>query len=228
MGRAVHDILDIAMLWGLLVHISIWVRQNPALFVAGFSALVTASGGLYAYKYAKTADDQLAAAIAPEIKVTTENGCWQGNDFRATLVITTSKNSLILKEGHIHLRCEHGSIRVASQLEGWAEQSLLPGEPFKLVVSAPFRHPFGTSHRDNATLEGYLVFSDSRSHSDYFWQSHSGGLVRRGPQRKVGRIRRAISRRLWSLRMRLMVWQSVQHVKAAIRTLPQSRRGSER
>ena len=217
-----------AMLWELLVHISIWVRQNPALFVAGFSALVAALSVRASIRYAETADNQLASAIAPNIKVTMGNGCWQGDDFRATLIVTTSKNSLILKEGHIHLRCEHGSIRVASQLEAWAEQSLVPGEQFKLVVSAPFRHPFRTSHRDSATLEGYLVFSDSRSHSDYFWQSHAGGLVRRGPQRKVGRIRRSVSRRLWSLRMRLTVWQSIQHVKAAVRTLPQSRSGLER
>ena len=133
MGRAVHDILLFAMLWGLLVHISTWISHNPVVFLTGFIALVTAFGVRAAIKSAKTTDDQFASAIAPEIKVTIENGFWQGDDFRATLVITTSKNSLILKEGHIHLRCEHGSIRVASQLEGWAEQSLLPGEPFKLV-----------------------------------------------------------------------------------------------
>src|SRR5260370_5773336 len=112
------------MIARLLIQVSVWIHDNRVAFLTGLMAFITALYARATTRYVEIVADQDAAQIEPDITIAIENGRWQGDDCRANLVITGSRNTLVLNGGDILLRCEHGSIRLAVQLTEWSGNSL--------------------------------------------------------------------------------------------------------
>ncbi len=204
---------------GVILMVLVWIRENPLTFLTGLMTFVTALYARATTMYVQILVDQLAAQIEPGIDVRLENGRWLADEFRGTIVFTASSNTLVLDGGDILLRCEHGSIRVATRLTEWIGHSLTPGQNLAIDITVPFQHPTAVPHAQSASIEGFIAYKDGRNLGRYQCDMLSGGYVSRHRQSELGRIRLWLATKLYELWWRLTVWQMGQRVK---RGTPQS------
>ena len=214
-------------MWGFLIQVSTWIHHNPLTFLTGLIVFITAITAFYTRRYVQIVANQFAAQIEPEITVAIKKGRWHGDDYLATLVITASRNTLVLKGGDILLRCEHGSIRLAIQLTEWIGHSLTPGQRLSIKVMAQFQHPVRMPHRRDASLEGSVEYADTRNNAAYHCDLFSDGVVTRHGLRQLGKIRLWLAMRLHRLAWRLTLWQIGQRIKEGARKSIEYGRGQD-
>jgi len=191
---------------GLLLQVLMWIRENPATFLTGLMAFVTALYARATTKYVEVAANQFAAQIEPEPAVSLQNCNWRSDDFRGTVVITTARNTLVLEGGDICLRCEHGNIRLAIELREWDGHTLMPQQRLPVDVEVPFEHHGSKGHHHAPSVEGFLVYRDARHIASYRCIFDPGGVIRRYKLEKWG----VVEKLKWGARLqciKVLFWR---------------------
>lgn len=185
----------------------LWIRSNPVASLTAAMVCITAYYARATTRYVKIVSQQFAAQIEPVPIIELGSGSWQGNTFLAPLTITASRNDLVLVGGDILLRCEHGSIRLAMQLHERAGDTLSPGQHLQLDIKLPFEHAADGRHSRSPSLEGFLLYSDSRNVQTYRRVLGDGGITRIYRQRDLERLKTwmSLQRSLGAARLTLWV-----------------------
>lgn len=153
------------MLPDLLLRVLNWVTQNPITFLTAILVVVTYAYTRQMARSVKILSDQFAAQIRPEVNVTLTDQSWSDGKLKATLVVTATRNTAVLRGGEITVYCEHdepGDVVELGILEG---HTLPSGESLRLAVSGEF--DCTAPHVHGAGIGGSVLFSDYKRHINY-------------------------------------------------------------
>lgn len=207
--------------WGFLLHILIWIRQNPLTFLTGLMTFITALYARATTKYVGIVAEQFAAQIEPELGVTLEKGAWQKDNFVGTIAISASRNTMVLSGGDVLLRCEHGSIRIATQLTKWKGHTLLAGQQLAVDIDVCFEHSGERPHMQDPSVEGFVMYKDARNVAGYQYEMWSGGFTRKSRRKDLGRLGSwlagVLARAHWSLLLLQIRLRMVRSIRSKTR-----------
>lgn len=199
-------ITPIALSGNYVAQLWLWIHNNPIAFLTAVMVCVTAYYARATTRYVRIASEQFAAQIEPVPTIVLENGRWLRNTFIAQVIITATRNDLVLVSGDILLRCEHGSIRVASQLNERFGDTISPGQPLLLKIELPFEHTDDRAHHHTPSLEGFLVYKDSRNVQSYCRELGKDGTTRIYRERDLERLRTWMFYRSGLAAARFSIW----------------------
>ena len=201
-----------------LVQFWHWVESNPIASLTAVMVCVTAYYAHATTKYVRIASEQFAAQIEPVPLITVKGERWEGKTFFARLIITSTRNDLVLAGGDILFRCEHGNIRLAMQLNDRIGDTISPNQQLALDINLPFVHSAEGPHTRTPSLEGFLIYKDSRNVQSYRRELGSGGITRIYRQRDLERLKTWMSYRsslgaagltLWAMNVRLAIQKAL-------------------
>lgn len=153
------------MLTDVLPRALNWVAQNPITLLTAILVVVTYVYTREMTRSVRILSDQFAAQIRPEVTVSLVDQQWSANCLKASLVITATRETAVLRGGEFTVYCEHDAAGGVVELGIFGGHALPSGGSLRLTVSGKF--DCATPHVHGASIAGSIAFSDYKGCADY-------------------------------------------------------------